>query len=490
MARIGLKTVRAKLIATTMLVIAVVVAALGFTVDFAARRTMLGVIDRDLQLRGDDLVRNMERGGGQMRGPGPGPNGPGMGGGRGPGPGSGEFRGPGGFERRQSPRSSRIGPPVVLPLNQDPNDLRPREIAIDPAAQRTAPQKGPHFTTVVIDNEPRRVYTTVFRRDGRVESVIQLSYPLGEVLDSLAGLRQVLVTVVLPTGLLLAGLAGLFVVGRLLNPLRRLTTDAERIGGGTLSERLQVSGEDEFAGLATTLNGMLGRIEQNFEQQRRFTADASHELKTPLAVIKANVGIVRHGKPTAEEVKESAEAIDLAADRMSALVRDLLVLARADAGRASSAPVSCNWNEIVRGAIRSVPNSERVVLFAPDEAVPVTASPEDLTRALVNLLDNALKYSEADSSVQVAVRIEGEAVAVTMTDQGPGIAPEHLEHLFERFYRPDQSRTSASGGTGLGLAIAKGIVEMHGGTIGVRSEVGKGTTVEVRLPITRRTMNA
>lgn len=469
------RTVRAKLILTTTLVIAVVLAILGVTVDVAARSTMLGVIDRDLGTRGEDLARGLEQGRGS-RGMGPG----------GPPPGGGLRGGMGGVVRMRGPgpRDNRISAPIVIRVNPGPDEGGPPPPSpIDEAAYQAALKTGAHYTTKRIDGETRRIYTTVSRRDGAVENVIQLSYPLDEVLDALARLRSVLLTVMLPMGVMLAAGASLLLVGRLLAPLKRMTGEAERIGGGTLSERLRVMGEDEFAALATTLNGMLGRIEQNFEQQRRFTADASHELKTPLAVIKANIGIVRHGKPTAEEVKESALAIDEAADRMSALVRDLLVLARADAGRASTEAVTCDLKEILRGAIRSVPDADRVILTSSDKAILVKASPEDLTRAMVNLVDNALKYSGAESSVQVAVGVEGDSAVVAVADQGPGIAAEHLEHIFERFYRPDQSRSSGSGGTGLGLAIAKGIIENHGGAIAIRSEHGSGTTVEVRLPI-------
>lgn len=471
-----LRTVRAKLILTTTVVIAVVLAILGIIVDVAARSTMLGVIDRDLQTRAEDLARGFEQGMGP-RGMGPG----------GPPPGGGFRGGMGGGVRMRGPgsRDGRMSAPVVIRMNPGPEEGGPPPPSpIDEFAYRTALRSGPLFTTRRIEGETRRIYTTVSRRDGAVENVIQLSYPLDEVLEALARLRNVLLTVMLPVGMLLAAVASLMVVGRLLAPLKRMTGEAERIGGGTLSERLRVMGEDEFAALATTLNGMLGRIEQNFEQQRRFTADASHELKTPLAVIKANIGIVRHGKPTADEAKESAEAIDAAADRMSALVSDLLVLARADAGRSSTTPVVCDLRDILHGAIRSVPRSERVAFAGGDAPVSVLASPEDLTRALVNLIDNALNYSAPGSQVIVELESTGSEAAICVKDRGPGIDPKHLEHIFERFYRPDQSRTASSGGTGLGLAIAKGIVENHGGSIAIQSHVGQGTTVEVRLPKT------
>jgi len=474
------RTVRAKLILTTTLVIAVVLAILGVTVDFAARSTMLGVIDSDLQYRGNDLARMIENSGPGADGPGPrnfrrGPGGPPSG--------AGPPNGVGGPPPAMRVRESRISAPVVLPIARDPEDPRPVPMPIDPSARDRAVREGSVFSEIVVDGEPRRVYSTVVRRSGRVESVVQLSYPLGEVRDSLARLRSVLLTVMMPVGILLAALASLLVVGRLFAPLKQLAEGAERLGSGSLSERLRVMGEDEFAALATTLNGMLGRIEQNFEQQRRFTADASHELKTPLTVIKANIGIVRHGKPTAEEVQASSLAIDEAADRMSALVRDLLVLARADAGRSSTPPIECDLREILHGAIRSVPGAERVAFAGSESPVPVKASPEDLTRGLVNLIDNALKYSDAGTPVSVEVRVDGGDAVVSVSDHGQGIAAEHLEHIFERFYRPDQSRTASSGGTGLGLAIAKGIVEMHGGTIHIRSEVVRGTTAEVRLPL-------
>lgn len=483
MAQFGLKTVRAKLIATTMAVIAVVLVVLGFTVDWSARSTMLGVIDRDLKMRGEDLARNFEQGGGMPRGAGPGgpPPGGGFRGGEGPQPGG---QGEGQRRRGLGPRDNRMSAPIVMRVRREPGDPGPPPpVALDAKAHDAVFHSGPLFTTVELDGEPRRVYTTVSRRDGAIENVIQLSYPLGEVLDALSRLRGILLTIMLPLGMLLAGGASLFVVGRLLTPLRRMACEAERIGGQQLSERIRVMGEDEFAALGATLNGMLERIEQSFEQQRRFTADASHELKTPLAVIKANIGIVRHGKPTAEEARESAEAIDLAADRMGALVRDLLLLARTDAGRSASEFRECSLVEVVREAIRSVPGANgRVSIKATEESVSVLASPEDLSRVFVNLADNALKYSERDTPVVIEISASDGEASVTVSDQGEGIGEQHQAHLFERFYRPDESRTRSSGGTGLGLAICKGIVEAHRGTIRVWSERGKGTTVQVNLP--------
>lgn len=485
------RTIRARLTLMTTLVMALTLAAFGFLIDFGTSRMLLGTIDADLERRGDAFAHRPRRGPrGGPEGPPPGP----------PGPPSVLIRPPrdrgapgGPFGGRNDadstrPRFIRIEPSVN---EDDPPD---REKPYDPQALDEALRHESHLSTVVASGEPLRVYSRVVRDEGKVRGVVQVGYPLGDVLGSLASLRRLLLTVMLPLGTLVAGLASLFLVGRMLRPLRLITEEAQKIGAEDLEGRLPVVGEDEFAGLATTLNGMLSRLQGAFrleqattrrlaetvEQQRRFTADASHELKTPLSTIKAHAGLLTH--LTDPDDRESVSSIDDAATRMKGLVDDLLVLARADGGSLVSKVSPVDLAETASAAIGAVAPLRVEIRGAPRPLV-VRGNGEALTRLFVNLLDNAKKYAGTSEPVEIRLGRRGDLAEVAVVDRGVGIAPEHLPRLFDRFYRPDDSRTSETGGTGLGLAICREIVAAHGGTIEVVSKLGEGTTFLVLLPL-------
>ena len=270
-----------------------------------------------------------------------------------------------------------------------------------------------------------------------------------------------------------------------------MTLAAGQIGAQDLSERLPVSGQDEFSELASTFNGMLGRLETAFkrqekilEQQRRFTADASHELKTPLTVIKGNTSMTLGAHPTEADFRQSMQEIDQAANSMSHLVQDLLLLARSDSGLVSGNRIELLMREILERAISSVRplGGAPISLDIEDEMLCVQGNEMELTRVFSNLLNNAMRYTPEDGNITVTVRRKGDFAAVCVADTGIGIAAEHLPHLGERFYRIDDSRTRPSGGTGLGLSICKGIVEGHQGTLIFESELGSGTRAWVMLP--------
>jgi two-component system OmpR family sensor kinase len=259
-----------------------------------------------------------------------------------------------------------------------------------------------------------------------------------------------------------------------MKPIREISQTADSFTADNMSGRLTVPGGDEFGQLANTINGMLDRVESAFssqrialekvesvlKQQRRFTADASHELKTPLAVIKANTGLMIHSMKLDEDATQTVEAIDLAATRMNRLVQDLMVLSRTEAGQSKIKPSPVHLGEIVASAVRSVnrPNAPTIELIGAREDLIVTGLVPDLERVFVNLVDNACRHTAPDGKVRVEIRQLVDRISVEVTDTGEGIAPEHLEHIFDRFYRVDSSRSSESGGTGLGLAICKSIV--------------------------------
>jgi signal transduction histidine kinase len=329
-----------------------------------------------------------------------------------------------------------------------------------------------------------RVLSMPIERRGRVDRVLQLAYPLDGVQREIDALTSTLLAL-LPFGLLAAGLGGAFLTDRALRPVREIAGTAARLGAGDLSERLPVGGRDEFSELSSSFNAMLARLEEAFDRQRRFTADASHELRTPLSIIQANTSLALEHPWPEERYREFLTAIDAAAARQSRIVEELLFLARADAGRLARDVGPVCLLEVLEEAAESVSRPERpgIRLEPLDPALMVPGSGSELTRLFTNLLENAVRHTPPEGTVTVSAVVDALSVTVAVTDTGEGIAPEHLPHLGERFYRVDAARTSTvgTGGTGLGLAICRSITEAHGGRMTIDSRVGEGTSVRVRL---------
>jgi signal transduction histidine kinase len=284
----------------------------------------------------------------------------------------------------------------------------------------------------------------------------------------------------------------MLLTGRTLHIVQRIAQTAERIGAHDLSQRLEASGGDEFARLSETFNRMLGRLETAFaererllEQQKRFVADASHEVQTPLAVMKANTSLTLGADASREDCLLALQEIDAAVDSMSQLVQDLLLLARSDASQLGRYRVSLPLQGVFRRAVARVKRrpSAPISLAENAEEICIEANEEELVRLFVNLLENAQRYTPPEGEIRISVRQEAENAIVVVSDTGVGIAPEHLPHLGERFYRADASRARSEGGTGLGLSICRNIAEAHGGSLAIESVVGVGTTIIVSLPV-------
>jgi signal transduction histidine kinase len=259
---------------------------------------------------------------------------------------------------------------------------------------------------------------------------------------------------------------------------------AETITGANLSQRLSVSGDDEFAQLAQTFNSMIERLEKSFsdlqqayEHQRRFSADASHELRTPLTRLKLATSSALRPEATSEERLKSLEVADRSAESMIRLINQLLLLAKADAGQLAFQPRKSDLRILASEALDSVefPESVKVETEFPESAVYAEVDEDAVKRVVVNLLENAARYARGSIRLQVAA-MPGPSIAVS--DNGTGVSEENLNRLGERFFRVEGARDATSGGTGLGLAICKTIVEAHGGTFTIASEEGKGTLVE------------
>ncbi|MGV3616774.1 MAG: sensor histidine kinase [Fimbriimonas sp.] len=340
------------------------------------------------------------------------------------------------------------------------------------------------YSTVPDGDTPMRILSMPIERQGRIDRVIQLAYPLDGVLREIDELTSTLLALV-PFGLLAAGLGGAFLTGRALRPVREIAETTAKLGASDLSERLPVSGRDEFSELASSINAMLARLDEAFERQRRFTADASHELRTPLSIVKANTGLaLEHPWPEAR-YREFLAAIDTAANRQNQIVEELLFLARADAGNLARDVGPVCLVEVLEEAVEAVSRPDRapIRLEPIDPALTMSGSGSELTRLWTNLLENAVRHTPPNGRITVSAEVDAQSVTVTVADTGEGIAPEHLPHLGERFYRVDAARTTEKGGTGLGLAICRSIADAHGAQITIESKVGQGTQVRIRLPL-------
>jgi heavy metal sensor kinase len=276
--------------------------------------------------------------------------------------------------------------------------------------------------------------------------------------------------------------------GRALAPVAAITALAAAIGGQDLRARLHLAlPDDELGRLARTFDGMLDRIEDAFERQKRFTGDAAHELRTPLSLLRTRLELSLARPRTNEEYRETITEAEADVERLSGLVATLLTLARADAGRLSLERSHVDLAETVAavGEQYALTAAEAGVTLAREAvSTPLVADEDLLLQVLVNLVDNALKHTPAGGQVTIGCRPDGADVRLWVEDTGVGIPEEHQARVFDRFYRVDTGRARAAGGTGLGLAMCHAIIAAHGGSIALGSRGGHGTRVEAILPAT------
>ena len=325
---------------------------------------------------------------------------------------------------------------------------------------------------------------------------IDLITPPGErivvgrnIASDLAELRLVAMRLAMVGGgVLLLGLAGgWWLATRALRPIKDISRAAQDIAAGDLSQRINSSEtESELGQLAAVLNSTFSRLDAAFARQQQFTSDAAHELRTPVSVILTQTQSTLNKERSGAEYRETLEACQRAANRMKKLVESLLELARLDAGQSMGKREAINLTGCIEDCVSLVrPLAEtRKIQFQLDlEPASCLGDADQLALVFTNLLTNAVHYNRDGGEVRLSTRQENGFAVVTVTDNGIGIAAEHLPHIFDRFYRADTARTSSQGRTGLGLAITKAVVESHSGTIDVTSTPGEGTSFVVRLPV-------
>ena len=369
------------------------------------------------------------------------------------------------------------------------DNLGARQLPIDDGlfTQNLRGQEG--FVTTKVDSGRLRIYSVpVFLvRAGPPVLIIQVGRSLTELDNNLRALRFVFGGGIASILLLASGMSWL-IIRQGLQPITTITALAERIQRAEdMQRRIEYTGPaDEVGRLAATFNSMLERIQRAFEAQQRFLADASHSLRTPLTTIQGNVELLLRSHPEdPEEERILLEAVRRETRRLTRVVGDLLLLAQADAGQSfQRVPVEMMtlMLEVYQQA-RTIADGVHVALGHEDIGL-VAGDPDRLKEVLLNLTDNAVKYTPEGGKVTLSLYADGPWVRVEVADTGPGIPPEHLPHIFERFYRVPgiKARPGRPGGTGLGLPIAKWIVESHGGRLTVDSKVGQGTTFTIWLP--------
>jgi len=317
---------------------------------------------------------------------------------------------------------------------------------------------------------------------------ISVAEPMHQFRESMEQFQTALL-VSAPLALILASLAGFWMSQRALAPVDRITGEARSISIGNLARRLPVPpAKDEIQRLAVTLNEMLDRIDAAVKRIVQFTADASHELRAPLTLIHTAAEFSLRRERTREELLDAIQKIRQESARTSRLVDDLLLLARADSGTDRIQLTLTDLAELAghaaeQAAILAEPRHIAVCTEIVPAAVVVLADHEALSRLLLILLDNAVKYTNEGGRVTLQLRVTDGYAEVTVADTGVGIAPADLAHIYDRFWRSDQVRSRGTSGAGLGLSIARWIVERHGGEIRIASDPGKGSQAVVRLPL-------
>jgi heavy metal sensor kinase len=333
---------------------------------------------------------------------------------------------------------------------------------------------------------PLRVASQQIVVNGR-KYTVQVAAPIGEILESLERFRWTLIIFV-PIVLLASSVGGYVVSRRALKPVDEISATARSISIHNLSERLLVPETgDELQRLSETLNGMLARLNESVRRMTQFTADASHELRAPIALIRTTAELTLGRRRDPDEYEAALQDVLVEAERTSHLLDSMLTLARGDSGVDTLDLIPIDMGEAAREAIeesrtfaaeKNIGIDFRILREGPE----VDGDSHAIRRLFVILIDNAVKYTNPGGNIRVTVRTNGNSAEATVADTGIGIAKDDQAHIFDRFWRVDKVRSRAAGGAGLGLSIARWIVDQHHGAIVVESEPGRGSTFRITFP--------
>ena len=380
---------------------------------------------------------------------------------------------------------------LLDPFGRPDPRLVPRsrvQFPLSPEALRNAEHGRETYETLVVPEvsaAPVRLLTLPVIERGHITHLVQVAMPLESAETARSRFLLILVGLA-PLALGGAGAGGWFLARRALAPVDAMVEAARKIEAEDLSRRIETAASnDELGRLAAVLNDMLARLERAFTAVRHFSADAAHELRTPLTILKGEIEVALRSPPAEEEYRRVLASCLEEVDRLSALVEDLLFLARSEGGAVSLPQMPVNLADVlaeVAQALQALAETSGITCtVASSPTLWVQGNASLLFRLIFNLGENALKYTPVGGTVTVALSQRGREATLEVKDTGPGIAPEEQARIFDRFYRGDPAR--GRGGTGLGLALARSIVLVHSGRITVESVVGQGSCFRVVLPL-------
>jgi heavy metal sensor kinase len=369
------------------------------------------------------------------------------------------------------------------------SNLAGHQLSIPAPTVGEARQRGGSF--VVLNDLRVAVVPLSLDRSKQLGFAI-VAEPLSVIEEGLRHLRRDFLAGV-PLILLFASLGGYFLARKSLLPIALMNQQTQRITAENLSARLDVANpRDEVGRLAMTINALLARLDAAFQEQKRFIADASHELRTPLAVLRGETEVALEQERVTDEYKESLALIKDEAERLSRIVENLFMLARQPVDAPSMMREPVRLDELVADCARAAQvlatqKGLRLTIKGPLPKISMNGDDEMLKRMLLNLLDNAVKYTPAGGEITIALESQNGDALIIVRDTGIGIPAEDQPRIFDRFYRVDKARSRALGGAGLGLSIARWIVEGHGGSLSVESAPGRGSIFTVELPLKAET---
>jgi heavy metal sensor kinase len=354
------------------------------------------------------------------------------------------------------------------------------------------------------ENAPLRIITFPVIENNHIAKIIQIASSLEYVEEALNTLF-ILLMITVPLALMVASLGGQFLANKALKPVDQITQTARMITSQNLNQRIRPPKvKDEISRLIETFNEMISRLDQSFRQIKQFSTDASHELKTPLTILKGEVEVTLRRKRVPQEYEQILKSNLEEVNRMSQIVDDLLLLSKADIGEIRLNKESIHLAEILNEVVAQVnilaqAKNLHIETSNHDEDIQIFGDGLRIRELFLNLIENGIKYTEEGGAIHVTVTKDSSAHAnntsgwpeekhsgfakIIVSDTGIGIAKEDQERIFDRFFRVDKARSRAQGGSGLGLSICRWIVEAHGGEINIESEIGKGSSFVVKLPL-------
>jgi heavy metal sensor kinase len=349
-----------------------------------------------------------------------------------------------------------------------------------------------HFENTYLDVNDRpssfRIFTTPVMENKRLSYVVQVASPLSQLHEVLRNLGFSLLFL-LPLTVILTGLSGVFLVQLTLRPVDQMIETIHQITAENLKLRLKIPGtKDEIDSLAQTFNQMISRLDEAFTTQRQFMEDISHELKTPLSVLKGELEVTLKRIRSAQEYETTLHSSLEEVDHLVGIVENLLTLARFDAKTTTLQKVSLDLNGLLKDAVEAIQvlaiQKNVTLQLNSAHTVEILADKNQIKRLILNILDNAIKYTPSGGKISIDLRQQKDAADIDITDNGIGIPESELPHIFDRFYRVDKSRSSV--GFGLGLSIAQSIAMAHGGKIYARANIPQGTIFTISLPVNTR----